>query len=313
MGGSAPRTTIGRGAHRPTPLIRRASAGPVAGRVLAGLILVASAAALYGMTASPAFRLRDGGVIVRGADFTDEATVLAAIGLDGGARPNLFTLDTARLAANLLALPAVDSDRADAASVHVALPDRLVVDVHERVPILVWQAGDRRLLVDVHGVVVSELGPDAQSELPAVADERAASAELAIGDRIAADRHGGRPPHRRPDADLPGQHRHLARDAHHREGGLRPPRPAEELAGGLRHLCPDAARPGPRRGPGAMPEQRAGRSGGDHLGRLPLPGRRPLRHVPAEDASDAPPPPRARSAGPSRVGRLVERGHGCRW
>jgi hypothetical protein len=154
--------------------------------VLAGLVLVASAAALYGMTASPAFRLRDGGVIVRGADFTDEATVLAAIGLDGGARPNLFTLDTARLAANLLALPAVDSDRSDAASVHVALPDRLVVDVHERVPILIWQAGDRRLLVDVHGVVVSELGPDAQSALPAIEDERAASAELAIGDRIAA-------------------------------------------------------------------------------------------------------------------------------
>lgn len=186
MSGSGPRTTIGRGAHRPTPLIRRASAGPVAGRVLAGLVLVASAAALYGMTASPAFRLRDGGVVVRGADFTDEATVLAAIGLDGGARPNLFTLDTARLAANLLALPAVDSDRADAASVHVALPDRLVVDVHERVPILVWQSGDRRLLVDVHGVVVSELGPDTQSELPLIEDERAASAELAIGDRIAA-------------------------------------------------------------------------------------------------------------------------------
>ena len=48
MSGNAPRTTIGRGARRPTPLIRRASAGPVAGRVLAGLVLVALAAALYG-------------------------------------------------------------------------------------------------------------------------------------------------------------------------------------------------------------------------------------------------------------------------
>jgi hypothetical protein len=165
--------------------VRRASAGPVAGRVLAGLVLVAAAAALYGMTASPAFRLRDGGVIVRGADFTGEAAVLSAIGLDGDARPNLFALDTTRLAANLLALPAVDADRSDAASIRVALPDRLVVEVKERVPILVWQVGDRRLLVDVHGVVVSELASEATSELPVVADERAASGTLAIGDRIA--------------------------------------------------------------------------------------------------------------------------------
>ena len=41
VSGSAPRTTIGRGARRPTPLVRRASAGPVAGRVVAGLVLVA--------------------------------------------------------------------------------------------------------------------------------------------------------------------------------------------------------------------------------------------------------------------------------
>ena len=184
MSGGAPRTTIGRGARRPTPLVRRASAGPVAGRVLAGLVLVAAAAALYGMTASPAFRLREGGVTVRGADFTSEDTILAAIGLDGHARPNLVALDTARLAANLLALPAIDADRPDAASVRVALPDRLVVEVKERVPILVWQVGDRRLLVDVHGVVVSELAADAASDLPVIADERAVNAELAIGDRI---------------------------------------------------------------------------------------------------------------------------------
>ncbi|MET1232467.1 MAG: FtsQ-type POTRA domain-containing protein [Candidatus Limnocylindrales bacterium] len=156
----------------------------MAGRVLAGLVLVSSAAALYGMTASPAFRLRDDGVVVRGADFTGEATVLAAIGLDGDARPNLFTLDTSRLAANLLALPAIDADRPDAASVRVALPDRLVVEVQERVPILVWQVGDRGLLVDVHGVVVSELSAGATSDLPAISDERPASAELGVGDRI---------------------------------------------------------------------------------------------------------------------------------
>jgi cell division septal protein FtsQ len=179
-----PRTTVGRGARRPTPLVRRASAGPVAGRVLAGLVLVTAAAALYGMTASPAFRLRDDGVIVRGAEFTGEAAVLSAIGLDGDVHPNLFALDTARLAANLLALPAVDADRPDTTSVRVALPDRLVVEVQERVPILVWQVGDRRLLVDIHGVVVSELDALATNELPLIEDERPASTELEIGDRL---------------------------------------------------------------------------------------------------------------------------------
>ncbi|HEY8167416.1 MAG TPA: FtsQ-type POTRA domain-containing protein [Candidatus Limnocylindrales bacterium] len=184
MTGGGPRTTIGRGARRPTPVIRRASAGPVAGRVVAGIVLVAAAAALYGMTASPAFRLRDDGVVVRGAEFTGEAAVLEAIGLAGDERPNLFALDTGRLAANLLALPAVDTDRSDAAAVRVALPDRLVVEVKERVPIMVWQVGDRRLLVDVHGVVVSELAASATSDLPVIEDERPASAELAVGDRV---------------------------------------------------------------------------------------------------------------------------------
>lgn len=184
MSGGPPRTTIGRGARRPTPVIRRASNSPLAGRALAGLLLVAAAAALYGTTASPAFRLRDGGVVVRGADFTGEEAVLAAIGLDGEARPNLFTLDTTRLAANLRALPAIDAGRSDAAVIRVALPDRLVVEVQERVPIMVWQVGDRRLLVDVEGVVVSELAPGVPSELPVVDDERPATADLAVGERL---------------------------------------------------------------------------------------------------------------------------------
>ena len=156
----------------------------MAGRVLAGLVLLLAAAALYGATASQAFRLRDDGVVVRGATFTGDDTVIEAIGLDGSARPNLFSLDTGRLEAALLTLPAIDADRPDAVDIHVALPDRLIVEVHERVPILAWQVGQRRLLVDVHGVVVSETDTMTTSTLPEVEDRRPRSASLAVGSRV---------------------------------------------------------------------------------------------------------------------------------
>ncbi len=51
----------------------------------------------------------------------------------------------------------------------------------------------------------------------------------------------------------------------------------------------------------------------DDLGRLPLPGRRPLRHVPAEDRVSRRIHPGSSGTTVRRVGRMVERGHGCRW
>ncbi len=176
--------SLRRGRAPSRPSIARASAGPAASRVLAAVALLAAAAALYGVSASPAFALAPGGIEVRGATLTGEASVRRALGLDGDLRPNLFVLDTARLAVALRTLPAVEGERPEAVSVRVALPDRLIVEVRERTPILVWQVGERRLLVDVEGVLLAPLPPGATSALPVLVDQRRDSARLAVGERL---------------------------------------------------------------------------------------------------------------------------------
>ncbi|HTS14453.1 MAG TPA: hypothetical protein VMH24_02225, partial [Candidatus Sulfotelmatobacter sp.] len=84
--------------------------------------------------------------------------------------------------ATLRTLPAVDPARADAATIAVVLPDRLVVTVVERQPILVWLIGGARYLVDVTGTLFARLDPGAADPgLPTVDDRRADSAGLAVG------------------------------------------------------------------------------------------------------------------------------------
>jgi hypothetical protein len=66
--------------------------------------------------------------------------------MDGS--PNLFRLDTDRIAEELVKLPAVES-----AKVEVRLPDTVVVTVVEREPKLIWVVGDRRYAVDEDGLL----------------------------------------------------------------------------------------------------------------------------------------------------------------
>ncbi|MFI5262623.1 MAG: cell division protein FtsQ/DivIB, partial [Candidatus Limnocylindrales bacterium] len=114
--------------------------------------------------------------------YTGAQAVRQALGLDGSAPINLITLQTGPLEAALRALPAVDPARADAASVVVALPDRLLVTIQERQPIVIWQVDGHRFLVDVSGTLFADLAPDAADPgLPIVLDSRADSATLAIG------------------------------------------------------------------------------------------------------------------------------------
>ena len=78
---------------------------------------------------------------------------------------NLFRLSTDGMADRLRALPTV----ADA-SIEVALPDTLRVRLVERQPIVVWQVGERRFLVDADRVVFAEA--DAPVDLPVIDDRR---------------------------------------------------------------------------------------------------------------------------------------------
>ncbi len=170
MNGARLRQT-GRGRGRLRLLPSPARAGGLLGLVVALL-------AGYGLATSAAFAIRQ--VDVSPLQYTDRAYLVRLLALGEGS--NAFGLSTAGLAARVEQLPAVLS-----AGVAVALPDRLVVTVAERTPILVWKVGSASFLVDRAGVlfaVVSQ-APTVAASLPAVVDGRAESrVVLGIGSQV---------------------------------------------------------------------------------------------------------------------------------
>jgi hypothetical protein len=140
--------------------------------------MLVSAAAIYGVGASPAFDYTK--LQVDGLHFTDSAAVEAA--LAGARGQNLFRLSTAPLRAALETLSTVASARVD-----VHLPGTLAVTIDERHPVLVWQVGARRYLADADGSLFAKLPdkpPPEAAALPVIDDRRAASAGLSIGGRL---------------------------------------------------------------------------------------------------------------------------------
>ncbi|MEX1169050.1 MAG: FtsQ-type POTRA domain-containing protein, partial [Chloroflexota bacterium] len=163
---------------RRTRPIRRASARLSVARAGAALAMLASAGAIYGVGASPAFEYAR--LQVDGAVFTDLVAAEEAVAAARG--ENLFRLATAPLQAALEGLPTVER-----ASVGVQLPETLVVTLHERVPVLVWRVGARRYLADGAGRLFGRLGDDppaSAANLPVIDDRRASSAGLSVGDRL---------------------------------------------------------------------------------------------------------------------------------
>ncbi|HBL17182.1 MAG TPA: hypothetical protein DD417_10670 [Elusimicrobia bacterium] len=89
----------------------------------------------------------------------------------------------AAAAARIAALPAVAG-----ASVRAVLPDRLVVTVRERAPLLVWVTAAERFAVDAEGrlfAAVQEDPPGVDGPLPTVSDERRSAAGLRVGEQLA--------------------------------------------------------------------------------------------------------------------------------
>ena len=141
--------------------------------------MLASAAAIYGATASPAFGLAS--VELDGLNFTNEAAVEARLAVTEGA--NLFTLATGPLEARIAALPTVADAR-----VAVRLPDTLTVTITEHEPILVWRVGGRDLLLGGDGILFAQVGedpPPGAASLPVIEDRRAASVSLGVGWQLA--------------------------------------------------------------------------------------------------------------------------------
>jgi len=165
---------------RRTKPVRRASAGLSAVRAGAALAMLLSAAAIYGVGASSAFAYTK--LQVDGVRLTDPNAVEAALVAARG--ENLFQLSTGPLRAALERLPTVASAR-----VEVRLPGTLAVTIDERLPVLVWQVGNGRYLVDADGTLFAE-APDkpvaGTAALPVVDDRRASSTGLAVGKRLEA-------------------------------------------------------------------------------------------------------------------------------
>lgn len=153
------RTT--RRSSRRGPDIRRASAGMNRTRSLALLVVIGSGLAIYGLSASPAFGYKRLDIV--GAGRTPESAIRSDLTVPDGT--NLFRLSTDGMAERLGRLSTVAS-----ATIEIELPDTLRVHVTEREPVVVWQVGDSRFLVDVHGVVFA--AADATTGLAVVDDRR---------------------------------------------------------------------------------------------------------------------------------------------
>jgi hypothetical protein len=118
-----------------------------------------------------------GRTAVTGNTWTSEEAVLAAMAVPAG--QNVFTLDTTALESRLTALPAIRD-----ATVTVALPDGILVDVAEREALVAWRVGERQFLVDEDGFLFGEVPADAvggSDALPVIDDRRAASRALGVG------------------------------------------------------------------------------------------------------------------------------------
>ena len=168
------------GGVRRTKPVKRASAGITPVRAGALLALLAAAGGLYGTVSSDVFAADS--TVVTGNTWTSEEAVLAALAVPDG--QNVFTVKTTELESRLTSLPGVQD-----ATVTVALPDRILVDVAEREALVAWRVGDRRFLVDADGLLFGELTADAAGgadALPVVDDRRAASRTLDVGTTLDA-------------------------------------------------------------------------------------------------------------------------------
>jgi cell division protein FtsQ len=134
------------------------------GRLPAFLLSVGLAVILFAFALSDDFRVES--VIIRGNSIAYADSIVEQSEAIG---QQVFQLNTNEIAERVASHPVVES-----AQVRVALPDRVVVDLVERDPAIVWQTGDRAVLIDEYGWVLAEAETDdlpwvveLEGELPA--------------------------------------------------------------------------------------------------------------------------------------------------
>lgn len=117
----------------------------VTGRLPAFLLSVGLSVLVFGFLFSADFPVRV--VVVEGNKVAYADSIVEQSGAMG---KSIFTLDTSDVAQRVAQYPAVAS-----ADVHAELPDTIVVNVTERIPVLVWQTGQSSVLVDERGGVIA--------------------------------------------------------------------------------------------------------------------------------------------------------------
>jgi cell division protein FtsQ len=127
------------------------------GRLPAFLLSVGLAVILGAFTVSDDFRVDT--VVIRGNSIAYADSIVEQSEAIG---QSVFRINTHTIADSVADHPVVDS-----AQVRVQLPGQVVVDVIEREPAIVWQTGERAVLIDEYGWVLAEGESD---ELPWVVE-----------------------------------------------------------------------------------------------------------------------------------------------
>lgn len=128
------------------------------------LILTATLTLTFGfiyaysyVLSDPAFRLRD--VVVRGCREVTEQEVIAVASLSPG--QNLFSISLKKIAHRIERNPWIKEVR-----VGRELPDRLIMEIEERIPLALVERNNRFKIVDQDGVLFKDLGRKDNFDLP---------------------------------------------------------------------------------------------------------------------------------------------------
>jgi cell division protein FtsQ len=123
-----------------------------------------ASASLWQLTADAGFRLDQ--IYLEGRTHADMATMKAALNVHQG--EPILALPLADIKQRLLAVPEVKS-----VSITRALPNRLTIDVTERIPAAFWQHDGTQQLVDAEGVVLSRDKYKQSTGLPVIVGDDA--------------------------------------------------------------------------------------------------------------------------------------------
>lgn len=139
------------------------------GRLPSLLVAIAGAIVLYGFLFSGDYEVDD--VVVKGAQLGDPVEIASASGAFGD---SVFEVEPKVIAERLTALPYMQQ-----VDIETHWPSQIVVNVTERVPVIVWETEESSFLVDARGQLLTATGNG--MDLPVVESE---AVELEVGGQI---------------------------------------------------------------------------------------------------------------------------------